>query len=151
MMEMDMIKAETARVDFEKLKQYRQLAAEIAELEEERAALAEGRLPSAWPLGERVTGGRQCDLTAETVEKMWSLASLLADKLNRLIEMRVELESWLDSYEPEERRILRLYYVDGLTWEEVAEAVGYSSRHLSRKIKRLQNSGESGRAVYSAI
>lgn len=126
-----------SRVNFEQMKQYRQLAAEIAELEEERAALAEGRLPSSWQISERVTGGNLCDVTAETVGKMWELAELMADKLNYLIDLRGEIEGWLDCFEPEERRILRLYYVNGLTWEEVAEKVGYSSRHLSRKVKRL--------------
>lgn len=127
-----------SRVNFEQMKQYRQLTAEIAELEEERAALAEGRLPASWPISERVMGGRMSDVTAETAEKMWELAELMAVKLNHLISLRAEIEGWLDCFEPEERRILRLYYVDGLTWEEVAERVGYSSRHLSRKIKRLQ-------------
>lgn len=129
---------QSIKMDFEQMKQYRQLAAEISELEDERAALAEGRIPSSWPLGEKVSGGGPGDVTAETAAKMWELAALLAEKLNRLIALRTEIERALDSFMPEERRILRLYYVDGLTWEEVAEKVGYSSRHLSRKLKRLQ-------------
>lgn len=126
------------KIDFALMKQYRQIVAEIAELEEEREALSEGRLPSSWPMNERVMGGQVADVTAELAEKMWELAQLLADKLNCLIALRAQIEGWLDEYEPEERRMLRLYYVDGLTWEEVAERVGYSSRHLSRKIRRLQ-------------
>ncbi len=128
----------SAKIDFEQMRQYRQLAAEIAELEDERAALAEGRIPSTWPMGERVSGGLPGDITAQTAAKMWDLACLLAKKLNRLIALRAEIEQMIDSYEPEDRRMLRLYYIDGLTWEEVAEKVGYSSRHLSRKVKRLQ-------------
>lgn len=128
----------TAKVDFEQMRHYRQLAAEIAELEAERQALAEGRIPSSWPLGIKSSGGAPGDVTGETAAKMWELAALLAEKLNRLIALRTEIEQALDSFVPEERRILRLYYVDGLTWEEVAEKVGYSSRHLSRKLKRLQ-------------
>lgn len=130
------------KIDFAKMKQYRQLVAEIAELEEEREALSRGHLPSSWGIGERVTNGKVTDSTAETVDKMWHLAELLAEKLNKLIALRTEIEGWLDSFEPDDRRMLRLYYVDGLTWEEVAERVGYSSRHLSRKIKRLQTAAE---------
>lgn len=126
------------KVDFEFMRQYRQLAAEIAELEEERVALSEGKIPAAWPMGERVSGGRQQDITADVVAKMWDLAERMAKKLNVLIEMRIKIENWLDSFAPDERRMLRLYYVDGLSWEAVAEKVGYSSRHLSRIIKRLQ-------------
>lgn len=126
-----------SKIDFEQMKQYRQLVAEIAELEQEREALSEGRLPSSWGLSERVSGGVLPDTTADVVAKMWELAQRLAERLNQLIALRAEIEGWLEEFEPEERRMLRLYYVDGLTWEEVAERVGYSSRHLSRKIKRL--------------
>lgn len=128
----------TVKVNFEQMKYYRQLAAEIAELEEERSALADGRVPSGWQLGERVSGSQPGDPTGETAAKMWELAALLAEKLNRLIALRTEIELAIEDFAPEERRILRLYYVDGLTWEEVAQKVGYSSRHLSRKVKRLQ-------------
>lgn len=131
-----------SRIDFEQMKQYRQLVAEIAELEEEREALSAGRLPSSWRVGDKVQGGPLPDVTGDVVTKMWELAQLLAERLNRLIALRAQIESWLEEFEPEERRMLRLYYVDGLTWEEVAERVGYSSRHLSRKIKRLYASVE---------
>lgn len=129
-------------IDFEKMKHYRQLREEIKELERERSALASGKFPSSWPLMERVSGGgKTLDVTAEVVEKLWNLERMLNGKLELMIEQRVEMEEWLEMYEPEERRMLRLYYVDGLTWEEVAERVGYSSRHLSRIIKRMQMMG----------
>lgn len=130
------------KIDFEQMKQYRQLVAEIAELEAEREALAAGRLPSSWQMGPHVAGGSVQDVTAGTVDKMWDLACLLAEKLNRLIALRAQIEGWLDAFEPDERRMLRLYYVDGLTWEEVAERVGYSSRHISRKLRHMQAAAE---------
>lgn len=135
-------KIDSNRIDFEQMRQYRQLVAEIAELEAERAALAEGRLPSSWQMEPHVAGGTVQDVTAQTVDKMWDLACLLAEKLNRLIALRAQIEGWLDAFEPDERRMLRLYYVDGLTWEEVAERVGYSRRHVSRKLRSLQAAAE---------
>lgn len=125
------------KVDFAMMKQYRQIAAEIAELEEEREALAEGKVPSSWPMGQRVMGGVAQDVTAELAGKMWDLAQLMAERLNHLIALRAEIERQLSNFGPEEQRMLRLYYVDGLTWEEVAEKVGYSSRHIGRKMRRL--------------
>ncbi len=132
----------TGRVDFNKLKQYRQLCREIAELEAEKQALAEGRIPSSWPVGVYAPKGQPGDPTGELAAKMWQLAQLIANKLNELIALRLEIEQTIDAYPAEDRRILRLYYIDGLTWENVADAVGYSSRHLSRKVKHLQAAAE---------
>jgi RNA polymerase sigma factor (sigma-70 family) len=121
----------------EKLQQYRQLCREIEELEEEKQALAEGRLPSSWPLGGISGKGAPGDPTGRTAAKLWDLAVLLANKLNELIALRTEIEQAVEGLPPEERRILRLYYIDGLTWEAVAEEVGYSVRQLSRKQKSI--------------
>ena len=126
------------QVDFEQMKQYRQLCREIAELEAEKEALAQGRVPSSWPVGVYARGGETNDATGETAAKLWELSCLLAEKLNRLIDLRMQIEQDIDSYSPENRRILRLYYIEGLTWENVADEVGYSQRHLSRKLKLLQ-------------
>ncbi|MBQ3198769.1 MAG: hypothetical protein IJB67_00155 [Firmicutes bacterium] len=129
---------ESRQVDFEQMKQYRQLCREIADLEAEKEALAQGRVPSSWPVGVYAKGGGANDATGETAAKLWELSCLLAEKLNRLIELRIQIEQDIDSYSPENRRILRLYYIEGLTWENVADEVGYSQRHLSRKLKLLQ-------------
>lgn len=129
---------EGRQVDFEQMKQYRQLCREIADLEAEKEALAQGRVPSSWPVGVYAKGSGTNDTTGETAAKLWELSCLLAEKLNRLIELRIQIEQDIDSYSPENRRILRLYYIDGLTWENVADEVGYSQRHLSRKLKLLQ-------------
>ena len=72
----------TQKVDFDKLKQYRQLCREIAELEAEKQALAEGRVPSSWPVGVYVPKGQPGDPTGELAAKMWQLAELIANKLN---------------------------------------------------------------------
>jgi RNA polymerase sigma factor (sigma-70 family) len=121
----------------EKLQQYRQLCREIEELEEEKQALAEGKLPSCWPLGEISGKGAPGDPTGRTAAMLWDLAVLLADKLNELIALRTEIEQAVDKLPPEERRILRLYYIEGLTWEAVAAEVGYSVRQLGRKQKSI--------------
>lgn len=52
------------------------------------------------------------------------------------------LEGFLDQVEdPQTRDILRLYYVNGLTQEQIAEELGYTRETISRKIRDFwQNS-----------
>ena len=95
-------------MDKQTLMQYRQLCREIRELEEEKEALAAGNLPGSWPLG-----------------------------LNQLIALRREIEDFIADLQPEERRILRLYYIEGLTWEQTAERLEYSVRQINRKQRQI--------------
>ena len=46
------------------------------------------------------------------------------------------MESLLDQItDPQTRDIIRLYYVNGLTQEQIAEELGYDARTIRRKIK----------------
>lgn len=121
-------------MDKQTLMQYRQLCREIKELEEEKEALAAGSLPASWPVG---IGGRSQgkikDNVGEAAAQLWQLSQLLAQRLNQLIALRREIETFIENLQPDERRILRLYYIEGLTWEQTAERLGYSVRQINRK------------------
>jgi RNA polymerase sigma factor (sigma-70 family) len=65
--------------------------------------------------------------------QLWQLSQLLAQRLNQLIALRREIEDFIADLQPEERRILRLYYIEGLTWEQTAERLEYSVRQINRK------------------
>lgn len=119
----------------EDLRQYRQLCGEIAELEAEKEATAAGLLPSSWPVG-RVAGGRLPDCVADEAQRLWHLSCLLAERLNRLIELREAIEQAISGLLPDERRLLRLYYIEGRGAGEVAEALQYSERHFWRRHKK---------------
>lgn len=57
-------------------------------------------------------------------------------KLRQIQQEIAFLEGFLDQVEdPQTRDILRLYYVNGLTQEQIAEELGYDARTIRRKIK----------------
>ena len=125
-------------MDKQTLMQYRQLCREIRELEEEKEALAAGNLPGSWPLG--IGGhsrGKIKDNVGNCAVQLWQLSQLLAQRLNQLIALRREIEDFIADLQPEERRILRLYYIEGLTWEQTAERLEYSVRQINRKQRQI--------------
>ena len=73
----------------------------------------------------------------EAAAQLWQLAQLLAQRLNQLVALRNEIEKTIEALQPEERRLLRLYYIDGLNWEQVAERLDYSTRQINRKQQQI--------------
>ena len=47
-------------------------------------------------------------------------------KLTELAQEQLAIEQAIDSLGPVERMLMRYYYIDGLTWEEVSERICYS-------------------------
>ena len=125
-------------MDKQSLKQYRQLCQEIRELEEEKEALAAGNVPGSWPIG--VGGhsrGRVKDCVGDTAARLWQLSQLLAQRLNQLIALRREIEEFIADLQPEERRIMRFYYIEGLTWVQTAERLECSVRQVNRRQRQI--------------
>lgn len=70
------------------------------------------------------------DLEAEINQDIDALVDLKRD-------VRMEISELID---PEQSLILELRYLSGKSWEEIAEATGYSVRHVARIHGRaLQN------------
>lgn len=73
-------------------------------------------------------------------DQMAGIIAELVDNERRAAEKTLELtqaceaaERWLDALPEQQRRVMRLYYVDGVrTWKEVAELLPYSERHCRR-------------------
>lgn len=124
-------------MDKQTFQQYRQLCQEIRELEAEKEALAAGNLPASWPVGELGGRGWPADKVGEAAARLWQLTQLLAQRLNQLIALRKEIEKTIEALQPEERRLLRLYYIEGLNWEQVAERLDYSTRQIRRKQRQI--------------
>ena len=62
-------------------------------------------------------------------------AELLDRYKEKLVELRagqLKVEKAIEPLRPEERRLLRYRYIEGLTWEEVAVEMGYSWRQTHR-------------------
>lgn len=72
-----------------------------------------------------------------------SLTKYYTDKKKRLTERLQRLEDALDSLTPTERTIMRLRYIDGLSWLAVSRRVHYSKsqvrRHHVKALDKLKN------------
>ena len=53
-------------------------------------------------------------------------------KVAELDEALAEIEAAIDTLPPRERTLIRLYYAQGLTWEEVCVEMNYSWRQIHR-------------------
>lgn len=69
--------------------------------------------------------GQQALAHAEVLEKY-------KQKVVELTKALLEVETAIECLEPRERALIRLYYCDALTWEEVCVAMSYSWRQVHR-------------------
>ena len=66
------------------------------------------------------------------VVRLTSLRDQYKHKVEVLTAELAEIEEAIDTLRPRERQLLRLYYVEGMTWEQVAVVMGYSWRQVHR-------------------
>jgi RNA polymerase sigma factor (sigma-70 family) len=66
------------------------------------------------------------------IERRDELLELYREKGAELTKAILEIEGAIDLLQPRERTLLRLYYIDGLTWEQVAYEMDYSWRQVHR-------------------
>lgn len=86
------------------------------------------------PERERVLGGSGNSQEAALIRYI-EFKDKVAEKCAELLKLQEQIEEIIDAVqEPTLAVLLRRRYIDGLTWEEVAEALGYSVRWT---IKRL--------------
>lgn len=60
------------------------------------------------------------------------LLALYKAKLKELTEAQLQVEQAIESLDPLERSLMRLRYIDGRKWEEVAVAINYSWQQTHR-------------------
>lgn len=79
------------------------------------------------------SGSHDHDWMVGIIAELEENASRAAAKALELEKACEEAERWLDTLPEQQRRVMRLYYVDGVrTWKEVAERLPYSWRHCMR-------------------
>jgi DNA-directed RNA polymerase specialized sigma24 family protein len=117
------------------LRQYRSLTREIIENENRYAELTTRliypKLPklSDMPKGSRLTH----DPMADGVCQLTELESILIKQQDKLINTQKEIQQAIEGLEDSlHRRLVRLYYIDGLTWEKVCVDINYSWRQTHR-------------------
>lgn len=89
----------------------------------------------------RNSSGVPCP-TENLALKHMELSEKYKETVEKLTAQMVEIEQAIELLEPRERTILRLHYIQGLTWEQVAVEMNYTWRHVHRlhgkALERLQ-------------
>lgn len=76
--------------------------------------------------------GKISDPTGNQAIDHTHVRDLYLQKVAELDKALVEIEQAIECLEPRERTLIRLYYVEGLTWEEVCVEMSYSWRQIHR-------------------
>ena len=66
------------------------------------------------------------------VKKRSAVRALYKHRLSELEDLTLTIERAIRELPSTYRVIMRLYYIDGLTWEEVADKTNYCDRQLRR-------------------
>lgn len=123
-------------MDKEYLREFRKKNAEIKSLmnrvEEMRALIASPSVSKFEPVfGHSSNEGSAIERAAERlIELTERYYGVVAD----YFEVQQHIEEAFEILEPEEREIMRCYYIDALSWEEVCEITHYSWVHVVNRI-----------------
>jgi len=88
-------------------------------------------MPDGMPKGKN----RRRDFVGDTVSKVVDLSSLIEGKIDRLARLVMEIEAAIEALPSDERRLLRMKYIEGRSWPEISGILHYSLPHLFRKHK----------------
>ena len=114
------------------LRRYREGEQEIRQLERE-LEVWRSRAEKITPGGGEGGGGGRSDRIQSAVGMLVELQEKLADQLAALARMREEIVREIDRVEELRlRQILRMRYIDGMKWEEIAVAQRIDYRWLLR-------------------
>lgn len=117
----------------ERLRDYRAIVHEIETLEHQietiETALYHPKVPKLRNTPKAAGSGRT---TEDLAAKHQVLLELYRGKLGRMAEELLAIEQAIDRLPARERTILRRYYLEGMTWEEVCVAEHYSWRQVHR-------------------
>lgn len=78
-------------------------------------------------------GGGDTDQLTNGVAKIIELEKEIDAKVDKLVELRREIEAGIETVDSStQRRLLKLRYIDGMTWERVAVEMNYSYMQVCR-------------------
>lgn len=118
----------------QKLKHYRYNSKELVSLKQRIEALKDRQtsIRSTSDFTDVIASTGNSDKIGELIAKIVDLQQLYYEKMLQILDEQKELESMIECLDPDERLLIRLYYSDGYTWEEVAVYMGYTWRHIHR-------------------
>lgn len=112
------------------LRAYRDLKLERDRLEAMVAALEYG--PSGLRLDGMPRSGKPGDPTGQQAIDHTQVKDLYKQKVTELNAAILKIEAAIECLEPRERTLIRLYYIEGLTWEEVCVSIHYEWAQVHR-------------------
>ena len=77
-------------------------------------------------------GGGPGKPTEDAAIRHADLLNRYGEKVLELTKALAEVERAIECLEPRERTLIRLYYIEGLTWEEVCVSMSYSWKQIHR-------------------
>lgn len=111
--------------------EYASRKAELEEVKERLRELSSVYYPSAAQLTG--TPGAHDDHSSENGPIRLAQLSAVYEGLCRELEWQtVAVELAIDSLPSLMRRVMRLYYIDGMDFSDIAQEIGYSRRHTKR-------------------
>lgn len=120
-------------MDKQTLRQYRYLVKEIEQLSEAQERLAAGMIGAVnindMPRSNSIIHDRM----AETACKMVELQYIIAERLNKAVAMRDEIEQAIAKIDDAQCRcLIQARYIDCKSWEQIAVDMFYSIQHIWR-------------------
>lgn len=111
----------------------KQINVEIQELESLKAM--RGQVQGVF-YGERIGTNPNRNLEApfvKTIEKIWEREQRLNEKIDRLVDLKTEINAAIDKLEDvEERLLLKYRYLKNESWEDIAMDLNVSYRTVHR-------------------
>ena len=118
----------------EQLREYQNIKREAEQLQ---TMIEELEAPLYSPKSQQLTGMPHApargNATENMADKHLELLERYRAKLRELNTARLLIEDAIDSLESVDRRLLRLRYIEGLTWEAVCVLTDYSWRQVHRR------------------
>ena len=115
------------------LSRYRRLNQRIDRLLEEQSRWRERALKITPTLSQAPGGGGSGSPIERHMDKVLEIEAEINREIDELQIVRQEIRAALNQLEDESLKLLMEYrYIDGLTWEQVAEKMHYSWRHTCR-------------------
>ena len=117
----------------ERLRRYRDLLLEKKQLDKQLETIEAALFnPKIQQLKQTPRAQSQGNATEDLANKHMELLDYYRNKLAELAMEELAIEESIERLPFRERKVLRAYYIRGLTWEEAAVAVGYTWRHVHR-------------------
>lgn len=118
------------------LRQYRHLLREIEGLEREKKRVLDRYLAPPQPTGMPGGSGNP-DRLGEVAARREKYQRLIDEKLDQLIALRAEIEEAIAGLPSADRRLIRLRYIDGRSWQQIAFDLHYSVDWVKHRHGRI--------------